>query len=57
VLSDELDLPDPDAGDIFFDLESDPFAGNGGLEYLFGYAFRGTMARRRTSSICASPFR
>ena len=27
-------------GDIFFDLESDPFAGEGGLEYLFGYAFR-----------------
>lgn len=30
-------LPAPSAGDIFFDLESDPFAGTGGLEYLFGW--------------------
>ena len=34
-------LPAPSAGDIFFDLEGDPFAGEGGLEYLFGYAFAG----------------
>ena len=33
-------LPEPDFGDIFFDLEGDPFIGEGGLEYLFGYAFR-----------------
>lgn len=33
-------LPEPDDGDIFFDLEGDPFAGEGGIEYLFGYAFR-----------------
>jgi predicted RecB family nuclease len=33
-------LPVPSQGDIFFDLEGDPFAGEGGLEYLFGYAFR-----------------
>ncbi|WP_348631447.1 TM0106 family RecB-like putative nuclease [Mesorhizobium sp. M4B.F.Ca.ET.019.03.1.1] len=26
--------------DIFFDLEGDPFVGDGGLEYLFGYAFK-----------------
>ena len=32
-------LPAPSAGDVFFDLEGDPFAGDGGLEYLFGYAF------------------
>lgn len=32
-------LREPSAGDIFFDLEGDPFAGEGGLEYLFGYAF------------------
>lgn len=32
-------LPEPSHGDIFFDLESDPFAGEGGLEYLFGYTF------------------
>jgi AAA domain/RNase_H superfamily len=29
-------LPTPSAGDIFLDLEGDPFAGEGGLEYLFG---------------------
>ncbi|PWK63053.1 TM0106 family RecB-like putative nuclease [Aminobacter sp. AP02] len=34
-------LPEPDAGDIFFDLEGDPFVGEAGLEYLFGYAFQG----------------
>ena len=27
-------LPEPSPGDIFFDLEGDPFAGEGGLEYL-----------------------
>ena len=31
-------LPEPDPGDLFFDLEGDPFAGDGGLEYLFGWA-------------------
>lgn len=30
-------LPEPSAGDIFFDLEGDPFVGEHGLEYLFGY--------------------
>lgn len=30
-------LPSPSLGDIFFDLEGDPFAGEGGREYLFGY--------------------
>ncbi len=33
-------LPEPSEGDIFFDLESDPFVGEHGLEYLFGYVFR-----------------
>ena len=32
-------LPAPDAGDLFFDFEADPFAGEAGLEYLFGVAF------------------
>ncbi|MGO9719489.1 MAG: TM0106 family RecB-like putative nuclease, partial [Methylocella sp.] len=39
--------PPPSPGDIFLDLEGDPFVGEGGLEYLFGYAFRneeGTQA-------------
>ena len=29
-------LPAPSAGDVFFDIEGDAFAGDGGLEYLFG---------------------
>lgn len=29
-------LPEPSAGDIFLDLEGDPFAVEGGREYLFG---------------------
>src|SRR5262249_36058635 len=29
-------LPEPSPGDVFFDLESDPFAGPAGIEYLFG---------------------
>lgn len=32
-------LPVPDAGDIFLDLEGDPFVGEHGLEYLFGYLY------------------
>jgi predicted RecB family nuclease len=32
-------LPTPSPGDVFFDLEGDPFVDEGGLEYLFGYAF------------------
>ena len=30
-------LPEPSPGDIFLDLEGDPFVGRSGLEYLFGY--------------------
>ncbi|NKJ07907.1 TM0106 family RecB-like putative nuclease [Rhizobium sp. SG741] len=33
-------LPVPDPGDIFFDLEGDPFVGEHGLEFLFGYHYR-----------------
>jgi uncharacterized protein len=29
-------LPEPSSGDLFFDIESDPYALDGGLEYLFG---------------------
>jgi predicted RecB family nuclease len=32
-------LPTASPGDVFFDLEGDPFIDDGGLEYLFGYAF------------------
>lgn len=30
-------LPEPNAGDVFFDIEGDPHAAGGGLEYLLGY--------------------
>lgn len=30
-------LPEPSPGDVFFDLEGDPFISRGGREYLFGY--------------------
>ena len=33
-------LPEPSPGDLFFDIEGDAFAMNGGLEYLFGTADR-----------------
>jgi predicted RecB family nuclease len=33
-------LPEPSLGDIFFDLESDPFVGKTGREYLFGFVLR-----------------
>lgn len=32
-------LPEPSPGDIFLDLEGDPFVGEHGLEYLLGYVF------------------
>jgi uncharacterized protein len=32
-------LPAPDAGDLFFDMEGDPYV-DGGLEYLFGVVYR-----------------
>lgn len=32
-------LPEPSEGDVFFDIEGDPFVGEHGLEYLLGYAF------------------
>ena len=35
-------LPEPSDGDVFLDLEGDPFVGEHGLEYLFGYLSKGT---------------
>ncbi len=32
-------LPEPSPGDVFFDLEGDPFVADGGIEYLFGFSF------------------
>jgi len=33
-------LPEPSDGDVFLDFEGDPFVGEHGLEYLFGYLFK-----------------
>ncbi len=33
-------LPEPSAGDVFFDIEADHFYEGGGLEYLFGLSWR-----------------
>jgi predicted RecB family nuclease len=40
-------LCEPSAGDIFLDFEGDPFVGDGGLEYLVGYCFRGEDGQER----------
>lgn len=40
-------LPEPSNGDIFFDLESDPFVGMHGREYLFGFTFTDGAYDRR----------
>jgi predicted RecB family nuclease len=37
-------LPEPSADDMFVDLEGDPFVGEQGLQYLFGFASAGTGA-------------
>jgi uncharacterized protein len=42
-------LPAPDAGDLYFDMEGDPFYDGGGLEYLFGVAHYEAGERRFTS--------
>ncbi len=34
-------LPEPSEGDVFFDFEGDPFVGDTGREYLFGWVFQG----------------
>lgn len=34
-------LPEPSAGDIFFDIEGDAFVGTSGLEYLLGWVVSG----------------
>lgn len=33
-------LPEPSPGDVFLDLEGDPFVGEHGLQYLFGFVAR-----------------
>ena len=39
-------LPAPDPGDLYFDMEGDPFYDGGGLEYLFGVAGERAGERR-----------
>jgi predicted RecB family nuclease len=43
-------LPAPSDGDLFLDLEGDPFVGEAGLEYLFGYAWRDDAGAERCTS-------
>ncbi|HXU29913.1 MAG TPA: TM0106 family RecB-like putative nuclease [Thermoanaerobaculia bacterium] len=38
-------LPEPSPGDVFLDLEGDPFVGEGGIEYLFGTIAAGTSGQ------------
>src|SRR5262245_32129084 len=38
-------LPAPSQGDVFFDLEGDPFVGPSGREYLFGWVVEDRAAR------------
>ncbi|HZY80394.1 MAG TPA: TM0106 family RecB-like putative nuclease [Cyclobacteriaceae bacterium] len=33
-------LPEPNKGDVYFDIEGDAYYPNGGLEYILGYAFK-----------------
>ena len=42
-------LPEPSSGDIFLDLEGDPFVGRSGLEYLFGYLTIDEAGKRNTA--------
>ncbi len=39
-------LPEPTADDVFVDLEGDPFVGEQGLQYLFGFVFRNAGGER-----------
>lgn len=52
-------LPEPNSGDVFFDIEGDRFAGDHGLEYLFGYSVAAddlsgsSPAQGKTYNYCA----
>jgi predicted RecB family nuclease len=35
-------LPAPSSGDVYFDLEGDPYVGDGGIEYLWGWWTEGS---------------
>lgn len=42
-------LPEPNEGDIYFDIEGDAFYEDGGLEYILGYAYKhkGSLAYQK----------
>lgn len=42
-------LPPPNDGDVYFDMEGDPFYADGGLEYLFGVTYRAPEGQRFTA--------
>jgi predicted RecB family nuclease len=46
-------LPEPNKGDIYFDIEGDAFYEDGGLEYILGYAYEinGVLAYKKLWSI------
>ena len=44
-------LPEPSPGDVFFDIEGDPFVGPGGLEYLFGYVAADDCGEQRYTGL------
>ena len=51
-------LPTPSLGDIFLDLEGDPFVDEGGLEFLFGYGFQDeNHAERYIAHVGLIPYR
>jgi uncharacterized protein len=45
-------LPEPNEGDIYFDIEGDAFYQDGGLEYVLGYAYKekGNLVYKRSWS-------
>lgn len=48
-------LPAPSPGDVFLDLEGDPFVEGGGLEYLFGYVYQHEDAWRYVGRWALNP--
>jgi predicted RecB family nuclease len=46
-------LPEPSGGDVFLDIESDPFVDGGGLEYLIGIAVAGGDGETRYDPLWA----
>ena len=46
-------LPEPSPGDVFVDLEGDPFVGNSGLQYLFGVAAKNADDQLRYEKVWA----